>query len=78
MNAATTWILDTGATLKNHCNDMENHIKLLEDKLLNQIEALKSPLFNYIFDLRKDILLLKENNEKEKPTDLNDEKDKVL
>ena len=57
---------------------MENHIKLLEDKLLNQIEALKSPLFNYIFDLRKDILLLKENNEKEKPTDLNDEKDKVL
>ena len=57
---------------------MENHIKLLEDKLLNQIEALKSPLFNYIFDLRKDILLLKENNEKEKPTDLNDEKDKVF
>ena len=57
---------------------MENHIKLLEDKLLNQIEALKSPLFNYIFDLRKYILLLKENNEKEKPTDLNDEKDKVL
>ena len=39
---------------------------------------MQSHFFNDIFDLRKDITLLKENNEKGKPANLNNEKDKVM
>ena len=35
-------------------------------------------MFNDIFDLRNDITLLKENNEKEKLSDSSNEKDEVL
>ena len=35
-------------------------------------------MFNDIFDLRNDIMLLKENNEKEKIADSNNKKDEVL
>ena len=66
MNIATTPILNTAATPKHHSDDIETDIKSLEDKLLSKIAALKSHLFNDIFDLRDDITLLKENNEKEK------------
>ena len=45
---------------------MEIHIKSLEDKLLSKIAALNSHFFNDSFDVRNDIMLLKENNEKEK------------
>ena len=69
VNVATTPILNTAATSKHHSDDIETHIKLVEDKLLSKITALKSHLFNDICDLRNDIMLLKENNEKEKPAD---------
>ena len=62
-NVATTPMLNTAANPKHHSDDMETHIKLLEDKLLSKIAALKSYLFDDIFDLRNDIMLLKENNE---------------
>ena len=69
VNLATTPILNTAATPKNYSDDMEIHIKSLENKLLSTIAILKSHLFNDIFDLRNDITLLKENNEKEKPAE---------
>ena len=59
VNAATTPILNTAATPKHHSDDIETHIKSLEDKLLSKITALKSHFFNCIFDLRNDITLLK-------------------
>ena len=71
VNGATIQILNTATTPKHHSNDIETHIKSLEDKLLSKIAALQSHFFNDIFDLRKDITLLKENNKKEKPADLN-------
>ena len=43
-----------------------------------KIAALQSHFFNDIFDLRKDITLLKENNEKGKPANLNNKKDEVM
>ena len=43
---------------------------MVEDKLLSKIAALQSYFFNDIFDLRKDITLLKESNEKGKPAEL--------
>ena len=46
--------------------------------LLIKTTALKSLFFNDIFDLRNDITLSKENNEKQKPTDSNNKKDEVL
>ena len=67
VSEATTPISNTAATLKHHSDDVETHIKSLEDKLLSKIAALKSHLFNDIFDLRNDITLLNEHNEKEKP-----------
>ena len=51
---------------------------MVEDKLLSKTAALKSHLLNDIFDLRNDIILLKEINEKEKPADSNNKKDEVL
>ena len=78
VNVATTPTLNAAATPKHHSDDIETHIKSFEDKLLSKIAALKSHLFNDIFDLRNDITLLKENNEKEKPSDSNNEKDEVL
>ena len=57
---------------------MEIHIKSLEDKLLSKIAALNSHFFNDIFDLRNDIMLLKENNEKEKRSDPNNKRDEVM
>ena len=77
-NIATTPILNTAANPKHHFDNTETHIKLLEDKLLSKIAALKSHLLNDVFDLRNDIMLLKENNEKEKPADSNNKKDEVL
>ena len=77
MNVATTPTLNTAATPKYHSDDKETHIKSLEDKLLGKTAALKLHLFNDIFDWRNDITLLKENNEKEKPSDSNNEKDEV-
>ena len=77
-NIATTPILNTVANPKHHSDDIETHIKLVEEKLLSKIAALKSHLLNDIFDLRNDIMLLKENNEKEKPADSNNKKDEVL
>ena len=77
-NVATTPILNTAATPKHHSDDIETRIKLLEDKLLSKIAALNSHLLNDIFDLRNEIMLLKENNEKEKPADSNNKKDEVL
>ena len=59
VNAGTTLILNTAATPKHHIDDIETHIKSLEDKLLSKIAALKSHFFNDIFDLRNDITLLK-------------------
>ena len=56
----------------------ETLIKSLEDKLLSKIASLQSHFFNDIFDLKKDITLLKENNKKEKPADLNMKKDGVM
>ena len=58
MNVATTTILNTAATPK-HSDDIETHIKSLEDKLLSKIAALKSYFFNGNIDLRNDIMLLK-------------------
>ena len=79
MNAATTPILNTAATPKHHSDDIETHIvKSLEDKLLSKIAALKSHFFNDILDLRNDIALLSENNEKGKPADSNNKKDKLM
>ena len=46
--------------------------------LLSKTAALNSHFFNDIFDLRNDITLSKENNEKQKPTDSNNKKDEVL
>ena len=77
-NIATTPILSTTANPKHHSDGKESHIKLVEDKLLSKIAALKSHWLNDIFDLRKDIKLLKENKEKEKPADSNNKKDEVL
>ena len=51
---------------------------MVEDKLLSKIAAFKSHLLNDIFDLRNNIMLLKENNEKEKPANSNNKKDEVL
>ena len=64
-NSTTTPILNTATTPKHHSNDLETHVKSLEDKLLSKIAALQSHFFNNICELRKDITLLKENNEKE-------------
>ena len=61
VNVATSLILNTASTPKHHSNDIENHIKSLNDKILSKIAALKSHFFNNIFDLRNDITLLKEN-----------------
>ena len=77
-NVATTPILNTAASPKHHSDDIETHIKLVEDKLLSKIAALKWHLFSDIFDWRNDIMLLKENNGKEKPADSNNKKDEVL
>ena len=65
-------------TIRLWSDDIETQIKSLEDKLLSKIAALKQHLFNDIFDLRNDITLLKENNEKEKLSDSSNEKDEVL
>ena len=54
------------------------HVKSLKDKLLSKIAALKTHFFNDIFHLINDITLFKENNEKEKPADLNNKKDEVM
>ena len=78
VNVATTPTLNTAATPKHHSDDIETHIKSLEDKLRSKTAALKSHFFINIFDLRKNITLLKENNEKEKPADLNNKKDEVM
>ena len=78
VNVATTLTLNTAATPKHHSDDIETRIKSLEDKLHSKLAVLKSYLFNDIFDLRNDIILLKENNEKEKPSDSNNEKGEVL
>ena len=51
---------------------------MLEIKLVSKIAALKSHLLNDICDLRNEIILLKENNEKEKLADSNNKKDEVL
>ena len=75
VNVATTPTLNTAKTPKHHSDDIETLIKSLEDKLLSKIAALQSHFFNDIFDLRKDITLFKENNEKAKPADLNNKKD---
>ena len=53
-------------------------VKSLEDKLLIKIVAFKSHLFNDFFDLRIDITLLIENNEKGKQADSNNEKKEAL
>ena len=78
VNVATTPILNKAATTKHHSSDIETHIKSLEDKLLSKIAALQSHFFNDIFNLRKDIALLKENNEKGKTANLNNKKDEVM
>ena len=57
---------------------METRIKSLEDKQLSKIAALNSHFFNDIFDFRNDIMLLKENNEKEKRSDSNNKRDEVM
>ena len=77
-NIATTPTLNTAANPKHHSDDIETHSKLVEDKLLSKIAALKSHLLIDIFDWRNDIMLLKENNEKEKPADSNNKKDELL
>ena len=51
---------------------------MLEIKLVSKIAALKSHLLNDICDLRNEIILLKENNEKEKLAHSNNKKDEVL
>ena len=78
VNVATTPTSNTAKTPKHHSNDIETLIKSLEDKLLSTIAALQSHFFNDIFDLREDITLFKENNEKSKPADLNNKKDEVM
>ena len=78
VNVATTPTLNTAKTPKHHSDDIETIIKSLEDKLLSKTAALQSHFFNDIFDLRKDITLLKENNEKAKPADLNNKKEEVM
>ena len=78
VNVATIPTLNTAKTPKHHSDDIETIIKSLEDKLLSKIAALQSHFFNDIFDLRKDITLSKENNEKAKPADLNNKKDEVM
>ena len=75
MNVATTLILNTATTPKHRSDDIETLIKSVEDKLLSKITALQSHFFNDIFDLRKDITLLKENNGKGQPANLNNKKD---
>ena len=44
-NSTTTPILNTATTPKHHSNDLETHIKSLEDKLLSKIAALHSHFF---------------------------------
>ena len=66
LNVATTPIINTAATPKHHSDEIETHIKSLEEKLLSKIATLKLHLFNDIFELRKEITFLRENNEKEK------------
>ena len=61
VNVATSPISNTAATPKHDSNDIENHIKSLNDKILSKIAALRSHFFHNIFDLRNDITLLKEN-----------------
>ena len=78
VNVATTPILNTATTPKHHSDDIETLIKSVEDKLLSKIAALQSYFFNDIFDLRKDITLLKESNEKGQPANLNTKKDEVM
>ena len=78
VNVATTLILNTAKTPKHHSYDIETLIKSLEDKLLRKIAALQSHFFNDIFDLRTDITLLKEKNEKVKPANLDNKKDEVM
>ena len=73
-NIATTPIFNTAENPKHYSDDIETHIKLVEDKLLSKIAV----LLNDIFDLRNGIMLLKENNEKETPADSNNKKDEVL
>ena len=63
MNATTTAILNTAATPKHHSDERKIYTKSLEDTLLSKIAELKSHLFSYIFDLRNDITLLKEDND---------------
>ena len=58
----TTPILNTTGTPKHFSDGIKTQIKLLEDKMLSKITALKPHLFNYIFDLRNDITLLDENS----------------
>ena len=62
LNVVTTLKLNVAGTPKHHLDYIETHIKSLEDKLLSKIVALKSHLFNDIFDFKNDIKLLKENN----------------
>ena len=63
VNVATTPILNTATTLKQHSDEIETHIKSLEDKLLSKIAAVQSHFLNDIFDLRKDITLMKKKNQ---------------
>ena len=42
MNVATTAILNTAATPRHNSDDVETHIKSLEDMLLSKIAALNS------------------------------------
>ena len=63
VNVATTPTLNTAKTPKHHCDDIETLIKSLENKLLGKIAALQTHFSSDIFDLKKDITLLRENNE---------------
>ena len=63
MNATTTAILYTATAPKHHSDERKIYTKSLEDTLLSKIAELKSHLFSYIFDLRNDITLLKEDND---------------
>ena len=53
MNAATTPILNTAEILKHHSDDIETHIKSIEDKLICKIAALKSYFYQRHFWLEK-------------------------
>ena len=65
-------------SLRFQSDKIKTHIKLLEDKLLRKITALKLYLLNDILGLGNYITLLKENNEKGKPADSNNEREEVL